>query len=173
MGNNMGSKKKYKKIRKKKRLKVNKIVKIGSPEFAKLQSKWYAILKKDGFNDLEWVDKNTGLGQNSDYLKKPDQMRMKVYNPEKAFHYHLCSNYLAHNTLKDKIKSFIFSRYAEGASFRTITKELNKNRKKKTYSLFWVFYHITRMSKEAIEWNKVHPEGLYNKSQIEAKLIEF
>ena len=68
-------------------------------EFVKLQSKWYDKLKKSGFEDIEWYNPKTGLGQGSPFLKSdniPDtgQIR-KAYAPELENHFRLCRNFRA------------------------------------------------------------------------------
>lgn len=37
--------------------------------FKKLKTKWYAKLKEDGFEDIEYHDPETGIGEGSPYLK--------------------------------------------------------------------------------------------------------
>lgn len=74
---------------------------LKSKKFRELQKKWYDKLKKDGFEDIEWVDHKTGVGQNSSFLKNSLSTRKKAceggFASSKRFQYYrLASNFL-HN----------------------------------------------------------------------------
>jgi len=141
-----------------------KLAKLKPAEFIELQKKWYNKLKASGFEDIEWVDHSTGKGQNSDYLKRPDQMRIRAFTHDKQMYYSLCSNYLAHVKIKNTEHRFVFNKHAEGLAYRKIMK-LFKARFKKYVSIFYIHYHIHKFKKLMFEWNKTNSEGLLSKEQ--------
>lgn len=67
-------------------------------EFVKLQSEWYDKLKKEGFDDIEWFDPKTGIGQGSPYLKTKGSVTQAAiernHTQALAQHYRICRNFL-------------------------------------------------------------------------------
>lgn len=140
-----------------------------------LTNKWYAKLKKSGFEDIEFYDSNTGYGQNADYLKNSAAKLASKYRPETAQHYRICSNFAAHYTFPNAKIKFIFSLYAEGVTFREIIKQTKahkyswvyKSKGKPKLSLFTLHHMLKKYIKLAYEWNSTHPEGIMLNSEPE------
>ncbi len=69
-------------------------------EFLKTRNEWYEKLKKSGFDDLEWYDEKTGMGQGSPYLRSkgnPTTGKLrKTYSQSSSEHFRLCRNFLQH-----------------------------------------------------------------------------
>lgn len=135
---------------------------IGSPEFAKLQAKWYGKLADEGFEDIEWTDNKTGLGQGTPYLSGSGYG--KVYKPETELYFRMVQNYITHNEKSfDKWKRFILSLHVDGVSYRDIVRAYNK-RFRARRSLFFIFYKLRQYKTEITQWNEVNKEGLLNEA---------
>lgn len=69
-------------------------------EFLKLRNEWYKKLEKSGFEDLEWYNPDTGMGQGSPYLKSSTSHTLgslrRNYASATQSHYRLCRNFLQH-----------------------------------------------------------------------------
>lgn len=129
-------------------------------QFIKQQNDWYAKLAADGFKDLEWIDRSTGLGQNSDHLKG-SVLRSRAWRPEKAQFYRLLRNYATHVPQRFKVDQDIINLLSEGMSYRRILKYINLHRRYRK-SLFTLFYRIQGMLEDCIAWNKSSAEGMLN-----------
>lgn len=79
-----------------------------SEEFLELNKEWYDKLKKDGFEDIEWFNPKTGIGQGSPFLRSkssPDLGTLRArYSSALSQHYRLCRNFAAHGPFYTKIK---------------------------------------------------------------------
>ncbi len=140
--------------------------KIGSPEFTKLQAKWYAKLKPD-FDDIEWTDSRTGKGQNSDYLRG-SLAKGKPWSPERAQFYRLLQNYVTHYQFKARrLDRFIMTRLNDGWTYRAIHVAAKKKYKLRR-SLYWVFYHIKELVTDMVKWNREHKQGLLNPANADS-----
>jgi len=90
-----------------------------TPEFKKLQTKWYARIKKKGFVDIE-------EGQD-ERIVEPE-----VFNTETNQYHHgieyyeLCLRILAEGKFRKEIYKLIFELHTEGKSEREIAGELEK-----------------------------------------------
>lgn len=144
----------------------------GSPEFAKLQEKWYKKLSDEGFEDLEWVDNKTGFGQNSDLFKDGSSGNAvgKRYSPQTAYFFSIMQNYVTHNEeflinlFKDERRMYAIKGYLEGVPYRKLAREYNaklrKRDNKKLYT-FMICRTVQLVNKLALEWNASgHPEAL-------------
>lgn len=140
--------------------------KLGTPEFAALQSEWYAKIQADGFEDLEWVDDKTGLGQNSDFLIRPAAHFPKVYKRETELYFQMVSNYLTWKRPMKRLDRFILSRHGAGKSYREILDDLEAKTGERR-SLFFIFYNLRRIKAEVLAWNESDAEGLLNPRQTE------
>lgn len=148
-------------------------VDIGTKDFIKLQNQWYKKLKSSGFEDIEWLDKSTGLGQNSDFLKDPDQMKTKAYKSETEFFYQMCTNFMTHVKIEPARLRYLFKLYSEGMPYRDIRKALVK-RYRKYVSLYFVFYHVKRLKEQMFHFNKTHPEGLWTtRTEPDMELLQY
>ena len=79
-----------------------------SKEFIALQAEWYDKLKKDGFEDLEWFNPKTGIGQGSHYLRSSNNFTMgelrRKYSSNLHQHYRLCQNFFSHGPFYPNLK---------------------------------------------------------------------
>lgn len=69
-------------------------------QFIKLQNKWYDKLRKSGYDDIEFLNKQTGRGQDSPYLSSTKNRSTykirKKYSSASSAYYRLSSIFLAH-----------------------------------------------------------------------------
>lgn len=142
-----------------------------SKEFAKLQKQWYAKLAKSGFEDIEWVNHNTGTGHDSGYLKG-SLLSGKAYHPGRELYYQLALNYLTHcSGLKHRpYHRFIWQLHANGATYDEILQQLKKH-KKPIVSKYTLYYQIKELAKLCYKWNAKHPEGLLLKRAEDKQVI--
>jgi hypothetical protein len=141
--------------------------KLGTPEFVKLQAEWYGKLKAEGFEDIEWMDKKTGLGQNSDYLKG-SLAKGKTWAPERAQFFRLLQNYVTHYHFNErKLDRFIMSRLNDGWTYRAIHVAAKKKYKLRK-SLYWVFYRVKELVVHMVQWNREHKHGLLNPANADS-----
>jgi hypothetical protein len=141
------------------------------------QRKWYAKLKRSGFQDIEWQGGNSTHGLDSRYLKNPALRYKSRFNENTLEHYRLMQNFNEHYKFKRKMHRFVFSEYCSGTTFREILRRLynsgfNKylrktpKRKKARYtaalSLFTLHHLLKDLITTAYEWNRTNPEGLLN-----------
>ena len=99
-----------------------------SPEFKKLQRKWYSKIAKKGFEDIE---------KDGDLLKEYHAYYIHAQYEEtkdtaKAEYYRLAGGFLYTHKFKDQKSRAIWELHADGVSIRDIEKKL-KSRKFKTY----------------------------------------
>ena len=135
---------------------------IARSNFIKQQNNYYAKLRKSGFEDIEWLDRRTGKGQNSDILRKA-AIRQRMWRPEKAHYYRLLRNYVTHAKFKTKRDKFIMELLAEATSFRrTLKAYIRYTNYRYDKSLYTFFYKCQVLLTEALLWNKIYPEGMLN-----------
>lgn len=178
----MGGRKGYKELKKYQH--KNQLVDKKSKEFTKLQNEWYAKLKDEGFNDLEYTCKTSGAvdigmfkgGENEAYVKK----QYRLQSSQTLHFYNLLSNFLTHNQsygildidngeASDIRNRYICQAYVEGKSYRQIIKLWNKTYYlSKGFSTIVVFAVVNKFIKEAKAWNKESPEGLEYKDLLDA-----
>lgn len=140
-------------------------MRIGSPEFLKLQEKWYKKAEDSGFNDLEYINFKTGTGQDDLFKRKANALlRSRLH--QNSFHYYsLLTNFITHNQFykgKGSTANFVAKLYAEGIPFRTIILKAQEEKKKFASSLHLKAIHVIvkQFVKDALKWNKEHEEGL-------------
>lgn len=147
-------------------------------ELAKLTKAWYSKLKQSksteypqGFDDIEWFDEATGWGQNSDYLKRPDQERIKHVKLNTLEYYRLCSNYLEHNKVwHSEYYYYVWKCYCDGSTYRKIIKLANKRfkyKRKYRHTLFYIHGAIQHMKAACMQWNLEAEEGLLNPNNVD------
>ncbi len=120
-----------------------------SKEFKQAQKKWYDKLKKEGFEDIEWINHETGYGQNTpwikNYKKTVNEKKMHEHND----YYSKCSYFLHYGKFKSRLHKKIWEFYCEGLSYRNMVKRLKKeNRFKYIPSIFWISIHLNQMINE-------------------------
>ncbi len=120
-----------------------------SEEFKKTQKLWYDKLKKQGFDDLEWITHESGYGQNSPFLKYKHAPFDEVKIKEHTDHYSKCAYFLNYGTFKSPLHKKIFAMYCEGVSYRNMIKRLKKSKSIKYIpSIFWISIHLNQMLNE-------------------------
>lgn len=131
-------------------------------QFAKLQKQWYALASKD-FNDIEWVNHNTGTGHDSGYLKG-SLNGGKPYHSGRALYFQLASNYLEHSRAlrNNHYKHFIWELHSQGMTYDEIEAKV-MTRFGQGPSKYTIYYDIKKIAKLCYRWNKKHPEGLLRK----------
>ena len=90
-------------------------------EFKKLQDKWYAKLKKQGFEDKENARGELKVYDRYLYGTRTEE-NDDTWTSAKSEYYRLAEHFLNEFKFKDSTEKFIWSRHSEGDSVRTITK---------------------------------------------------
>jgi hypothetical protein len=150
-------------------------------KFRRLKSKWYAKLKNDGFEDIEWHDAKTSEGEQSSYLKShfsqtyiSDSLSNKdvLINSERYKAQRAIDHYNMHGEFNELDKK-LWELYAEGASYRQMSQALRKLHKSKTlYSVFWVFHRIKHLRCEMIRFNYGDINGLKASDETKDPLFD-
>lgn len=139
---------------------VPEAVDLKAGSFKAQQKLWYGKLAAEGFDDIEFIDHNTGVGQGSRYIKRPDAARMKHSTPKSFEWYRLCAAYLQHNHYwarpADKL---IWQMYTDGHTYREILKAV-KAKTRRHRALFYVHSRIHSMRKLMMQWQTTASEGL-------------
>jgi hypothetical protein len=128
-------------------------------EFIKLQKRWYAKLKKEGFDDIEWTDHKTGYGQDSPHLKRSTSYIASKYSVGTENYYRLFRNFVSHATFTSKIDQTIAELHSEGFSYREILKQIRLRHRRKR-SLYFIWSRMKVLTAQMLEFNKTHEEGL-------------
>lgn len=131
-----------------------------SEAYTKLQNEWYAKLAQDGFEDLEWLDKRTGKGHNSDHLRG-SASRGRTWAPERAQFYRLLQNFLTHYQFRNMQERYVLHQLNDGQTYRKILAGCRAKYGLK-HSLFWFYYYVQDLVAKMVKWNQVHAEGLLN-----------
>jgi hypothetical protein len=97
--------------------------------FKELQAKWYAKLKKTGFNDIESHTQNDDNPDGS--LKEWHSQRFYINNrvedfKQKERYYQLATQFTYDYKFNDEQDKIIWDLHANGSSVREISKQLNK-----------------------------------------------
>lgn len=114
------------------------------PDFKTLQAKWYAKLKKSGFEDIEYAN---------DYLKSStSRFVAENPNPESWIateqYYRLAAHFLHDYKFESKRDAVIWEYHANGISVRDISVLLKKARQKRRISSSEVSKDIGRLRDE-------------------------
>lgn len=145
--------------------------KLGSDEFNKLQAEWYSKLSKSGFEDLEWVDSKTGIGQNSDYLRKSRNAGSLNYDEQTELYYAMWRNYVTHVKQGNKFDQLVVELHSEGVGYREILR-IAKTKLGKTRSLFYLYRRMKVLKSAMMEFNNKHPDGLLATRADEAEKFQ-
>lgn len=147
---------------------------VTQEQFVSLQNKWYDKIKNtpdangEKFSDIEWYDKKTGLGQNSDYLKNSNMGSANIStNLEKQQYHRLLQNFCTHvKGLSDR-EMFILEHMVQGLTYRAIVVLFAKKFGKRVSrgSLYSIFMTGKELEKQCYEFNKTDKEGLLNPVQ--------
>jgi len=153
-------------------------------EFNELRNKWYKILEKDGFDNIEFHCYKRGYGAHSRYLKRSDlqYLRNKTSKDiKKTFNYfQSCRNFLAHWHFTSKIHQKLWQLHSENVSYRNISKHLQelypkvppKYRDQFQYdvckfSVQWVHGNLKKLKQRMLKFNREHPERWQPDSEID------
>lgn len=142
-------------------------------QFKDEQNKWYAKLKSEGFKDLEWTDEETGIGQNSPYLKHNDSNRQSVYAGSQLNYTRLAENYFRYEASSMHPEEFlVWKLHVQGLTFRKIVSEYNKTFTIKQRSLFYVFKIYEALKAKCLQWNKQSRDGLLYEGPKEFEVLD-
>ena len=132
-------------------------------EYKKLQAEWYDKLKDTGFIDLEWLDKKSGAGHSTPFLKQSNANLLKVYDKDVENHFRHARNFLTHGNFTHKRKwkryKVLWSLYCDGYSYREMIPEIKKQARL-TVSVFWISTHINRIKAEMALFDATDAEGI-------------
>jgi hypothetical protein len=133
-----------------------------TPQFKKLQKKWYNKIKKLGFVDVE---KYADISPSSDLkfsLIKPIEGIKPQYrwNFSNEKHFRIAQNFLTHGTFASFLDQKIWECYCEGLSIRQTVKELHKIGIK--YSRFVVNERLKNLKVEMLIFNCTSEEGIHD-----------
>ena len=115
------------------------------PSYEEQRDKWYAKLKREGFEDIEVIgDPHERLKLWSSTLIAN---RTKVFTQHggweaKAEYYRLAAHFLNDYKFKKRVEAVIWDYHANGISIRDIAKTLNKVRSKKLN--YWDIWAILK-----------------------------
>lgn len=149
-------------------------------EFLNLVSEWDKKLQKSGQYNIEDFDASTGTTSPFLYTN-PDSKELSgshyaisgAINPSQQEYYRLCRIFTEHANFRELFKNraptykAIFSRHADGMSYREVLKSYNFMRNRIGYakrSIFWLHHHMGIIIKSMLSWQSEHPEGAYYNS---------
>lgn len=144
-------------------------------EFAELQSKWYAKLAENGFEDQEWVDHKTGFGHDAPFRKKTSCQIRKKYDPAVEEHFRRCRVFLEHGQIKPLSIKRLFEWYTEGLSTRQIATKIKEQRAtwrgKRTFERDFSHNWVAERLREVLDymefWHYLSENGLDNPANDE------
>lgn len=126
-----------------------KYKKISEEEFLQLRKHWYEraakLAEKQGDEDIEWHDWETGKGEASPYLKNPIEQRAKNYTPEKEEFYTRLREFVTNHEFKNPVQGLIAKWYSEGISYRDMIPKLKRSKYKVNRSIFWIHTEIKKI----------------------------
>lgn len=141
-----------------------------SPQFLKLQAKWYAKLESQGFNDLEWVKDGESNAQNSDYLKGTKLIKSKEHAESVLLYYQMLSNFLVHTKELNKLERSILEMHSDGKSLRLIFYKLKGRVPGK--SIHHIHKRLVALRARAVLWNSENDLGLLRSRSLENEMIQ-
>ena len=119
-------------------------------EFIKLQNEWYDKLAESGFSDLEWLDKNSGSGQSSPFLRHNSIKSRHLSGKDiqnRAEYFLGASQFAQDYKFPTILHKFVWRLYIEGISYRNMIPIIEKKnyKKYKTPSIFWLSIHKNKL----------------------------
>lgn len=134
-------------------------MKLQSKQFELLKKKWYAKLKREGFNDLENTDDSLKSWELSRYYRGADKKFYKTAEERmgkglrlsltKQEYFRLVGHFLHDHKFEDNVQKLVWEYHAEGTSYRKIVKLLKHRRIKR--NLMEVFFIIRDLKKIMLE----------------------
>lgn len=118
-------------------------------EFKKKQKKWYDILKKDGFDDIEKTVEGA-IGTETPYLGRENLYFKKHFKADVQEHFRRCRIHFEHHDFSTKWQKRLFGWYKEGMTYREMTKHFNARRKNKR-SIYWIHTQVHKLIDEMNE----------------------
>lgn len=130
-------------------------------EFIELQNKWYSKLSKTGFVDLEWLDKNSGYGQNSPFLRT-SLSKFKHLSPSElknhSEYFIGATQFLEDYKFPSALHKFVWQCYCDGVSYRDMLPKIASRNFKKQPSIFWISIELNKLKKAYELWQLQQPE---------------
>lgn len=142
-----------------------------SKEFIELQNKWYDKLTATGFSDLEWLDKNTGLGQNSPFLRGSTTKFKHLDTSElkkRAEYFTAALDFSRQHNFKTLLHKYTWELYCEGVSYRKMIPMFRRRGFKFVPSIFWISTELNKLKKHFQLWQLKQP----NEVETTAEFME-
>ena len=133
---------------------------LGTQSFRDLRDKWYAKLKKEGFEDLEHIPRTEDDATR--YIQTSSLAAIaKYYKPETLHYYRQWTCYLAWKGqyIRPKKDREVLYLHADGVPFREIVRRLSKSYAK-GINITSIHYIIKKWKPEMESFNKTNPNGL-------------
>lgn len=130
-------------------------------EFIKIQNEWYEKLSKAGFSDLEWLDKNTGLGQSTPFLKGNERKFKHLDASElsqTSEYFVQASQFAQLHKFSTKLHKYIWQLFAEGVSYRKMIPRIRSRRFKYVPSIFWISVELNKLKRDFWLWQLSQPD---------------
>jgi hypothetical protein len=124
-------------------------------EFIKLQNKWYDKLSKKNFSDLEWLDKKSGSGQSSPFLRDSLSKFKHLEASEltiSASYFSDASAFTSLHKFPSKLHKFMWSMFAEGVSYRLMIPQIASRGFKHVPSIFWISIELNKIKRDFWLW---------------------
>lgn len=132
-------------------------------EFIKLQNIWYEKLAKSGFSDLEWLDKNSGKGQNSPFLRQKLQKFKHLSASElsnRAKFFIGALQFSQDYKFPSRLHKYVWQLYSEGISYRDMIPLIRRRNFKHVPSIHWISIHLDRLRQAYEAWQLSQPDDL-------------
>ena len=130
-------------------------------EFKKLQNEWYDKLDNSGFEDLEWLDKDSGFGQNSGFLKKSLKKFNKLTKKDladKNIYFSLAKDFAQDYKFKSRLHKYIWELYIEGIAYRKMIPKIKSRNFKHVPSIYWISTHLSDIKVDFRKWQMEQPD---------------
>ena len=125
-----------------------------SKHFIELQNEWYTKLSVSGFNDLEYLDKNTGLGSDTPYLKG-SLNKFKALSPsqvsDRLEYFSSAQDFTDSHNFKTLLHKLIWDEYTKGTTYREMIRIADENRFK-SVSVFWISTELAKLKQAFSLW---------------------
>ena len=101
-----------------------------TPKLAKLKAKWYAKLKKKGFEDIEHDEDHLKLYSERFVVRNLGAYANPTLTSAKVEYYSACRKFQSSYTFKNKKEKGMFEMHSEGISIRDIATKYKTSRRK-------------------------------------------